>query len=364
MVSAPTYRKIHSGTEQVAGCSTGKKAKTTQCANGDAGYGFLKHRFLPVRENKYALLQNRKAVDGEFFASLSNLAELYEFTPPDVSQQPYPVNIAIAYCQAKAILKIVSSDIHLIIVNDDNHIASLATVTVYNTGTTLYYIPVRPLYDLIKSGQNKQEVQLILSIFAYLYHIAKIPYYRDCSTYLFYCYDAISEWYLDSGEWDKEDYKENIRHLKTLRKGGDSIRKKMNQAIHLNQFEKRLKTFIPSGDTEIALLELATTAFDLMQTYPGRSIFDSIPESLIDPETDERITADRYLSFFWDSEDNIYDSLMEYVNSDLQEYGVIDEPVSMQFFDVPQDKPYHNLQFENKLFGLIENLCTVLNKLA
>ena len=364
MVSAHSYRKIRKQSEQYARCSAGKETKAPQRSGNTTGNGFLRHRFLPVRENKYPVLRQQRKTEREFFASLSHLANLYGFHLPQVAQHPFPFNITAAYNQAKERLKQLAPNLQLIIIQNETHTACLATVSVYNTGTTLYYVPVRPLIDLLKVKERRPAAQLILSIFSYLYHIVKLPYHRDESSYLSYCYEAMTEWYLDSGEWEKEDYKHNLQQLKTMRKGGDTIRKKISPLTHLNQFENRLKKFTPADNCETELLQLATEAFSLWQSNTQRSIFDSIPEQLLDPETDERITADRYLSFFWDSEDNIYESLMEYINSDLQEYGVIDEPVSIQFFDTPQHEPSHDLSFEINLFKLIDDLCTILNKLV
>jgi len=47
---------------------------------------------------------------------------------------------------------------------------------------------------------------------------------------------------------------------------------------------------------------------------------------------------------------------METVNCELQEYSEIDEPISMQLFDEPQNQITHDLSFEQEFFDLLNEL--------
>ena len=73
MVSASAFRHLSGKVQPVTGCSKGKKGEEKKCTGLLAGNGFLNTRFLPVRENKYPLLKNRRMIEKEFFNSLSNL---------------------------------------------------------------------------------------------------------------------------------------------------------------------------------------------------------------------------------------------------------------------------------------------------
>jgi hypothetical protein len=48
----------------------------------------------------------------------------------------------------------------------------------YNTGATLYYIPV-VRHFVVERPKAKTTAQLLISVCSYLYHIADIPYYRQ-----------------------------------------------------------------------------------------------------------------------------------------------------------------------------------------
>jgi hypothetical protein len=69
---------------------------------------------------------------------------------------------------------------------------------------------------------------------------------------------------------------------------------------------------------------------------------------------------DYYLSFFWSDKGAAYDSLMEAVNSSLQECSRSLDPVAVQLFDKPQEREAHDLYFEWRFILLIDYLCELL----
>lgn len=319
---------------------------------------------MPVSEgNHRELFSQQDQLEREFFTSLSNLANVYKFSLPDVSEKPFPYNVAYAYREAKEVLKEINPNLNLFIVQDEHRLACISTILNFDTGTILYYIPIRPLVDLLKFKKRQPVSDLILSIFSYLYQIVKIPYHRDNYSYLYYVYDVMTEWYVETGDWSRDEVKHHIQEINAMKKKGDVIHKMISAVIHLNEFNERLARFVPTNSFESELLEIANRIYSLWKSHPKRSIFDNIPEGLFNPEIEERVNAESYISFFWDSNGLIYDNLMEYVNSDFQECGVIEEPVSIQFFDTIQTGSTHDLSFETSLFALFEDLCTVLNKL-
>ncbi|MEO6849136.1 MAG: hypothetical protein ABI166_00835, partial [Mucilaginibacter sp.] len=56
-------------------------------------------------------------------------------------------------------------------------------------------------------------------------------------------------------------------------------------------------------------------------------------------------------------QENIYDM----VNSELQELGYQEEPVAIQWFDTPQEKPQQDFDFEARFFALLNRLTELLN---
>ncbi|MBW7892922.1 MAG: hypothetical protein H3C48_18230, partial [Chitinophagaceae bacterium] len=109
----------------------------------------MKTSFAPVREDKYPELRNYRQVERAFFDSLKNLAALYEFALPDVAGHPFPLNIAHAYRYAREKVQAMRKDLQLIISHGPKSPATLTTFATYDIGLTLYYVPVRPLYDLL-----------------------------------------------------------------------------------------------------------------------------------------------------------------------------------------------------------------------
>jgi hypothetical protein len=359
MLYKSTSGQVLSRPRQATRCRRSKKGQSKNGTAGVAGYGFLKHRFLPVRENKYPVLQNRRQVENEFFRSLSNLAGLYKVEPLNVESYAYPYNIYKAFEYAKAQIEGIDKNLHVLIIQDKDLSACIATAKIFDTGTTLYYIPVRPLFDLINNKSRKHVASLLLSIYSWLYRVIKVPFYTNINNYVGSCYGSLESWYMDEEVGNEEDIKE----FEEMRQCGMAIERKIKNPSHLQLFERRIKRFIAVSDTERELLVIGKKAFNLYTRYPERSAFENMRENFIYAEIEERIYPEQYLSFFWDSKGNIYDSLMDYVNTELQEMGAMDEPVAVQLFDKQQDKPIHDLDFEKELFTVIDDLCKILNEL-
>lgn len=69
---------------------------------------------------------------------------------------------------------------------------------------------------------------------------------------------------------------------------------------------------------------------------------------------------DKYVSFCAEAKGLLFQTLFDSVNNELQEYGLMQEPVIEKRFDgaiVTCD----TLDFENRLFSIIEELIYILN---
>jgi hypothetical protein len=365
MVHAQGYSKVRGHVKQAARCRTSQEATTTQRTGTDAGNGFLKTKFQPLREDKYPFLNNRMLMEREFFNSLSNLCGLYGFETGDAATHPCPLNIAMAYRQAKDQLQQVNKELQLVIVQDETHNACLATVETYPIGLTLFYIPVRPLLTLLQRREEPALAGLLLAVFRYLHTSAGIPWFYRHGGFLEGCYEMLKEWYLESYAEEEEQtgVKEIIDEYQQMEQGAQFLYKMVRKPICIKEIKNRVRRFRPQTAVDIEVLKIASTVAKLMKTYPDQDILESIPVEFLNPEAGERIFPENYLSFFWDGGGQLNDDLMRYVNDHLQECSEIDEPVSIQFFDRPQNKPTHDLNFEKTLFRLIDDLCTVLNQL-
>jgi len=320
---------------------------------------------LPLIEYNEDLLNDRREMENEFFISLENLARLYEFEPLNIQDKVYPLNIYLSYRYAETILQKIDAGLKLIIVQDKTHAASLVTVKIYDTGTALYYLPVEPLLYFLKNKKRKKAAELLLSVCSYLYQVAFVPYFREKSSYIYYQYEMIEEM-VKNNDWDftKKELREIASTFKELKKQGDRILRILKASSHLDEFEKRLNQFTPNDALETNMLKAASKAFSLYRAYPQRTIFQSINEGLIQSEEEERIRPEQYISFIWNEAGWLYGHLWEYVNAEVQEYGAIDEPMAIQYFDKPQEQSFHDLDFETRMFEVLNELATILNDLS
>ena len=69
---------------------------------------------------------------------------------------------------------------------------------------------------------------------------------------------------------------------------------------------------------------------------------------------------DKYISFCAELKGELFQTLFETVNTEFQEYTVMEEPIISKKFD-GSNITEHNLDFENRLFPLIEELIYILN---
>jgi hypothetical protein len=190
---------------------------------------------------------------------------------------------------------------------------------------------------------------LLLSLFAWLHQVVKVPYYTDKRTYLFYCYKIINEWI------------KNKPNVAIALKAGGAIYKKIGLPWHLNMFARRVNEFTPVGPWERSLHAISREALKLYTKYPDQSVFNMIKKNLLEQDK-ERVQLEQYLSFFWDEKDMQYYSMIGYVNTGLEKMETIDGPMAIQIFNKPQPEEQHDLDFAERLFGLVEELAQLLNR--
>jgi len=359
MHQSTSHNSVHVASRQAERRKRNKKRAVKTRSGSDAGNGFLNTTFYPLVADRIHL-KNRVQRQRDFYTSLCHLARLYRFKPLDVSSYVYPHDIFMACRHAADQLKRVSPDLHLLIIEDDKHAATLATAKVYDTGRTLYYIPMQSVHEMLASKRHRKASALLLSVLAYLYQLVGIEYYTH--SYIGGCYESLLEWIVtNDGDFEPSDFHRRISNIMASFYYGRKIKKQLAHPYTLQAFESRLLAFKPTSPSEEQLLAVAVEAFDLYSDYPERGVYDSFVHCLIDPGEEYRVTPDQYLSFTWAAAGWLLEDSIEYVNGDLQETGAMDEPLALQFFDRPQKKPLHDLCFETKLFHLIEEIIDYLN---
>jgi len=323
-----------------------------------AANGFLKKPFSPIIGQSLAMLGNYKEVEKEYFASLAHFVDLHKMNMP-VNSGGYPLNIATSFAAVKDEFEKKNTGLGVVIINDEKHKACVATYKTCDIGMCLYYVAVKPLARLLQDRHKKQQAQLLLSVFAYLYQIAGMPDFHD--GYVGSNYEAINDSY-ETGwsDIDDKDYREFMAWYKNMQYFGRKVFKSIRHPYHLQQFERRLTAFAALTDGDAELLVVSTQIFGLYSQFPSRRIFDNVRYRFLEPDEERHILPDEFISFFWDSDSFIYDQLMEYINSELQEISCTEEPIALQYFDTPQAAPSHDLVFEEAFFECLNHLADLL----
>lgn len=368
--TAPTANRVRTLDEQNKRCQRNPKGQIQVCSDQRASNGFLRTTFLPrLKQTETAppCKRNILKIERDFYKSLSQMAKHYKVEPIPTKNFEYPYNIAIALSDIEQKLKnkIVCCDAIRLV--QDKTKTYFISEERYSTGSTLYYIPVVPLYTMLKDKSRKKIANLILSVFSYLYHIADIPYYRQENSYLYWQYEMLTDWVEEDEEnADTDYYKLELQQAKSI---GDEMEQKLFNPINLQRFEQRLNTIIPKDEFEGECLKMAVEANQLYQEYPSASIFRNAQRSATDPDEEDengyeddenRLTMDKYISFYADSKGSLSDNLYDTVNNEFNEYGEIQEPAISKCFDGSPITD-NTLDFEIRLFTLLDNLIYLLN---
>lgn len=352
--------RICSEPRQTAGCAGGAQGQADASTRHSTADGFLTHTFLPLYEAEEQMPLQQEVEIG-YYSSLSLMGTLHGIEPLEYKEQPYPYNILLSYWDAKRKLNRQPIDTSLHIVRDDNERVRLATKQVFSPEHTLYYIPVMPLFRLLRQREQKHCAELLLSVMAYFYHTVRIPYYREESSYLHYHYEINREWLAESaGDYEPGEYEENMSDILKNEYVGDEMERKIYNRYQLEHFSERLQSFRPQSDFQRNCLRVALDAWELMQAYPDATVFRNVKD--VDPD-DEIASFEPYVSFVGDVDGWLYDNVERGVSDELNEYAETAEPCKVQIFDDPEADKATGLDFEYRLFELICELTTVLTEL-
>ena len=334
---------------------------------------FLKTCFMPrLKENEITTKQSKcksAKTERDFYKSLSQLSKHYDVTPMPTKHFNYPYyNISLALRDIEAQLKTKTETWQSVRLIEKGSETYFAIEERCNTGATLFYIPVVPLYQLLHNKAHKKAACLLLSICTYLYRNADIPYYRQEDSYLYWNYEMLNDW-LEQDE-EIEDSHNSKKELQRAEIIGDMMGQKISNAKNLLFFEQRLKRFRPKNRFDKECLQLAEKAFKLYCDYPNESIFrnahynNAVKSEDMDEDdyyNEETVIAmDKYISFFAESDGLIYDNLTSMVNNEFNEYAETQQPMIFKTFD-GSDILDKNLDFENQLFKVLNELCRLLN---
>lgn len=357
-----TVGRVHSMDTKDKRRTRNKQGQTQVSTATDVANGFLITTFLPKLEAMKTVQPATEVekIETDFYCSLCAVARHYNgFEPMDTRTFGYPYNIVLSVWEVKSHLKRnIRNWSSLRLVQDDKGKTFFISEEQYNTGTTLFYIPVIPLYKMLKEPKTKRAAQLLLSVFAYLYHVADIPYYRQEDAYIYWQYEMIADWIEQDDETELDSRKEE---LKVAQWCGEKMEQKIFNRKNLDVFVNRIKAFKPKNDFEQECLNVAKGMFALYTDYPATTVFQHAKYVQDDEEQDDEVIAMRkYISFIADAKGWLYETVAESVNNEFNECGTTEEPTIVKEFNGSAITDC-SLEFENRLFPLIGDLCYLLN---
>ncbi|MEN2436468.1 hypothetical protein AAH994_13710 [Weeksellaceae bacterium A-14] len=360
--TAPTVGRIFRMDETAERCRRSTQRPQEIRSDNNASNGFLKCRFLPKLKESQSVEDCTKNIrtEKDFYHSLFRLAEHYAIEPIQTRHFGYPYNIALALEDIQKQLKMKVKNWEEIRLIEEKNKTYFTSEERYNTGQTLYYIPILPLYKLSKNKNRKQAVQLLQSVCSYLYHIVEIPYYRQPSTYLFWMYEMATEWLIS--DEDNEEMPIYLSEIKQAEQLGNFMEQKIYNHNNLSRFKERLEHFEIKDQFDSDCFKLAEKIFSLYEQYPNENIFRNarVYKETDEDEQDDILSMNKYISFCADAKGELFQSLFETVNAEFQECNVMEEPSIIKRFD-GSTITNNNLDFENRLFPLIEELIYILN---
>ena len=352
---APTVGRVR----QLATKTKGRKPSAERQAeirtNSNATNGILKCTFLPKLKTAKSVQACQKT-ERDFYKSLSQLAEHYNIEATQTKDFGFPYNIVLAMWDMETKVKRTNKNWDSFKLVQDSKKTFFVSEERYNVGTTLYYIPIIPLFQMLKDPKRKKTAPLLLSVCSYLYHIADVPYYRQEDSYLYWLYEMHKDWVEQDDETDEtETYKSELRNAEYI---GDKVEQKLFNRSNLKVFKQRLNRFKSVDTFDRECWQVACNAFALCTEYPNTTIFSNatLPEKdPYDNDEDEIIRMEKYISFIADTRGWLYESLSDTINNEFNEYGAMEEPTISKRFD-GSEIPKANLDFENRLFGLLNDL--------
>ncbi|MEH3112186.1 hypothetical protein [Pedobacter terrae] len=358
---APTVGQVRKMATKTKGCKPGAERQTEVRTNSHATNGILKCTFLPKLKTAQPVQACQKT-EKDFYQSLSKLAGHYSIEPMQTQQNySFPYNMVLAMWDMETKVKRTTTNWDGFKLVQGSNKTFFTTEEKYNVGTTLYYIPIVPLFKMLKDPNRKKTAQLLISVCSYLYHIADIPYYRQQDSYLYWMYQMHKDWVEHDDETDETAmYLSELRNAEYL---GNKIEQKLFNRANLKFFEQRLNRFKCLETFDTQCWQVACNAFVLYTEYPTASIFRNAPMPEKDPYNDdyenEVIGMQKYISFVADTKGWLYESLTDSINNEFNEYGEMEEPTISKSFDGSKLTKV-NLDFENRLFTLLDDLCNVL----
>ncbi|MBD1362581.1 hypothetical protein IDJ77_02055 [Mucilaginibacter sp. ZT4R22] len=308
-------------------------------------------------------LPDRSATERDFFKSRSYLEKHYGLELTDYRSLPYPYNLLMAEKELHRKLRVKDKYRHLKIMEQENSEICLTIEETFDEEFCLYYIPVMPIYQLWQNEAYVPCAELLTAVCAYLYAEAGISYYRDEDTYMYCNYEALEEWISDDwGDGEEDEYAHEKSALENAKIQGDFIQAKMMETGFRQSLDSLIANFNAVSEFEKDCLAVAQTCLKLGQEFPNANLFRhaSLQDYEVEDYEDNYVGMHEYISFIGSINDNLSERLKSMVNDDFNERARYQEPEITTIFNEAQPAYTNELAYEQRAFGLIDDLCTLL----
>lgn len=183
--ATPTVGRVRKLATKTKGRKPSAKRQAEIRADSNATNGLLKCTFLPKLKTAQSV-QSCQKTERDFYKSLSRLAEHYGIEPMQTQDFEFPYNVVLSMWDMETKVKRTNINWDSFKLVQDSKRTFFVSEERHNVDTTLYYIPIAPLFKMLKDPKRKKTAQLLISVCSYLYHIADVPYYRQEDSYLYW----------------------------------------------------------------------------------------------------------------------------------------------------------------------------------
>lgn len=251
MAAAPKFGTVRPILKQKSRSFSSKKRRAKKCAPVASRVGFLNHSFSPLVNGYAKELNAASRVTESIFSAARNLCDLYGIKLSDDKHLIYPQNVSRLVEDLQEQIAATDKDANVLVISSEDRLPTLAVTKVFDTKTTLYYLPVEPLHFLMQHKERRTTGELLLSVLCYFYQIGGIPYFGENDSYLYYVYQMIYDWYSD--EEICEDPKERqymIDHTQLVESESSNLLKSLSDKDQLALLNDRLRQFDPNTKAE------------------------------------------------------------------------------------------------------------------
>lgn len=347
MATSSVIPTVYSRPRHQARSPTPQLGRSKKRSRRSCGARFIDGGFLPIVSSEHGSIA---VIGRQFYRSLHLLCEHYQLT----SILPIREDAAELTGLLERVSAILEKEhrVDTMVIAEENGRICLATAEVLDTGRTLYYLPVRPMWQLSRNPDQAELGELVLAIYAWFFHQHNLPGFSRPG-YVDSQYHVMENWAEEIE--DEEERKEQFEALALISARQTEVFRLIETPFHISRLQNAIHAYRSSKEPKRQMLDIAEEVLRLHESYPDRSLLTDIRIDLRYPLEEYRIYPDQYISFYWSGCDQFTDMLIEMVSTDLQEHGIIDEPAHYKLFN---GKPVTEagFDFEKRMLSLICDL--------